>query len=130
MTVYGKSRQRVNGMVKTITRRLGRKVQPIHPQNLIVKQPPKQQSDDGKPTEKNVKERKEMQRLKSNGSWIIGESIVWSIFVIVNTIAGLSMMGIVNPSHHARVYLGRVILAFALMVFFYLAYLGSKQRTI
>lgn len=70
-----------------------------------------------------------MDKLKTTQSWVIGETVVWSIFVIVNAITGLSMMQIIKLSHLQSVAFGRVALAFSLLAFFYLAFLASKQRS-
>lgn len=70
-----------------------------------------------------------MDKLKSSQSWVIGESIVWAIFVIVTAVAGLSMMSIIKLSHAQSAAVGRVALAFSLLAFFYLTFLASKQRS-
>lgn len=119
-----KWKQRRKGMVKDIMGKLLKesKTDPVSSPQNQQKKPPKQ---DGINTERN----KKMEKLKANQAWVVGETMVWSIFVIINSIAGLSMMGLINLSHDQSHTVGRVALAFALLAFLYIAFLGSKQRS-
>lgn len=67
-----------------------------------------------------------MDKLKATQTWAIGESVVWAIFVIVNTINGLVLMHIVKASDLQEATLGRIALAFALLAFFYLTFKANK----
>lgn len=71
-----------------------------------------------------------MEKLKLSQAWVIGETIVWSIFIIVTALVGLSMMQVmVKLSHPATLWLGRVTLAFSLLALFYLTFVASRHRS-
>lgn len=70
-----------------------------------------------------------MEKLKNSQSWVIGETIVVSVFTIVSALAGLTMMKLIKLTDLQQIWVGRVALAFALLAFFYTAYLAAKQRS-
>jgi hypothetical protein len=123
-----KWKQRGRDMGKSITGTLevvGVKIPLVNSPQILLK---KLQRPVGTNTEKNVR-RKPMEKMKLSQAYIIGETIVWSLFIIVMALTGFAMMHVIKLSDGASMWLGRVALSFSLLAFFYIAYLGIKQRT-
>lgn len=71
-----------------------------------------------------------MYKLNDTQPKVLGETIVWSVFIVAGAIAGLSLMGVINISETQAHAVGRVILGFTFLVLFYGAYLAAKQRSV
>lgn len=122
-------RQKRNG-AKIITKRLAALVESYHQVSSHQKQPQKPQKQDGMPKERKVTKRKDsMSDKKISQAWVIGETLIWSVFIIVMAMIGLYMMKVVKLSDHTVIWLGRVSLAFSLLALLDLAYIASRQRS-
>lgn len=62
-------------------------------------------------------------------SWVYAETVVWALFVVVAVIGGAILNGWLPHSKDFEIWVGRVLISFGLLAFFYLTFKASEARS-